>query len=110
MNKNGNKPILDKEVKELISQLKEMCYMKRIPMFMAFVESNSEETTNYVYEILTGNTCDMTLADDKLIDFSNVINGARVIFESDLDSIDTDEFFGTVVPLDELPDMFVQEN
>lgn len=102
MSNNENKPknIIDPKIRDLINELKDACYMKRIPMFMAFVESNTDSETKYLYEILTGNTCDMKLTDDKIIDFSNVINGAKVMFKEDIDVIDTEDFFGPVVQLD----------
>lgn len=65
----------ESEVIDLVTQLRIVCNRNKIPMFVSVCIKNDENGTKYKSEMVGAASSGITLTDDKLIGFVNVLNG-----------------------------------
>ena len=75
--------IYEKEIAPLVHQLVEACNFNRIPLFVSAAVTNKDGKTNYRTETLSAAQFNMSLADDKVAYYINILNGFRTYFNGD---------------------------
>ena len=74
-------PIFDKteeyenHVLDIVNKLRTECSKRGMPMFVSVCVKNTPDKTVYKNEMISAVSSDITLHDDKFVDFTNVING-----------------------------------
>lgn len=97
MNNEKNLTIYDKsdvykrEVKPLIDNIKKVCVVNNIPIFISCAISNSEEKTEYKTDGIMTGSAGINLKNDKLEDFLMVLRGAKLESFGALKKFESDE-------------------
>lgn len=89
----NKREIYESLLEEKIIELKRLCHMEKIPMFITVCLENNENGTTYEKEMVSAATCDFDLADDQIAKHVNVSLGFDTIqpsVEEDFDMEDVD--------------------
>lgn len=67
------------QIYDKINEIKLLCNREKIPMFFACATKNDGKGTVYETEFIGTGSNEITLKDDKITDFINVVNGFNTI-------------------------------
>lgn len=81
-------------IRPIVEQLRRECSRVGVPMFVSVCVRNNDKETTYRSDMISAVSSDIRLHDDKLVDFTNVLNGFVTIpRRTDLDF--DDEYMST---------------
>lgn len=65
----------NKNIKEVVQKLKLLCDREHLPMFLSIAVADDGEKTKYCNEMISAANAEVTLSDNLLPKFANVLNG-----------------------------------
>lgn len=84
-------------VMEKVIELKRICHMEKIPMFITVCVENTANETIYEKEMVSAATCDYDLTDDQIAKHVNVSLGFDTLQPSVEDALNMDDMeFGYI--------------
>lgn len=84
-------------VAEKIMELKQLCHMYKIPMFVTVCIKNTEDKTVYEKEMISAATCGYQLADNQIAKHINVTLGFDTVQSTPEMVLDMDDIGGDYI-------------
>ncbi len=92
----------ENEVAPLLQELKRVCNINRIPMFVCVATKNTPEGATYKSDILSPAQFDLKLKENYFSDFLNILNGfATTYFQASGDQRSNEEYEDLVTLMNE---------
>jgi hypothetical protein len=80
--------IYNEKIQNLILEMKKICTLEGLPMFVAVCVSNDENGTVYKKDAVSANTSDIDLTNDIIPGLINVTLGFETVLPQDVPTID----------------------
>ena len=80
--------IYNEKLQNLIMELKKVCTMEKLPMFIAVCVKNDENETVYKKDAVSANTIDLKLTKDYIPNLINATLGFDTVLPQDIPSIE----------------------
>lgn len=84
-------------IAEKVTEIKRLCHIHRIPMFITLCLENTESKSVYEKEMISSATCGCELSDDQIAKHVNVSLGFDTIQPSQELSIDMDDTYAEYI-------------
>lgn len=78
-------------IAEKVIELKKLCHMQKVPMFITVCIANDESGTEYEKEMVSATTCGYTLFDDQIAKHVNVTLGFDTIQPSSEETLEMED-------------------
>lgn len=82
--------IYEKEILDLITKLRIVCNRNKVPMFVSVCIQNNKNESVYKNEMVGAASSGITLKDDKLVKYVNVLNGFDTVPKKETDEFEFD--------------------
>lgn len=87
----------DSLIVEKVTELKKLCHLQKIPMFITLCVANTETETVYQKDMISAATCGYELDDDQIAKHVNVSLGFDTVLPSsdmvsDMDEVEIDDY------------------
>lgn len=83
--------IYKEQIEAKVIELKQLCHMEKIPMFITLCLANNEKETFYEKDMVSPTTCNYRLTDDQLVKHINVTLGFDTIQPSSEVTLEMDD-------------------
>lgn len=91
----------DSLIADKVMELKRLCHMYKMPMFVTVCVKNTESETEYEKEMISAVTCGYELTDNQITKHVNVSLGFDTVQPKPEETLEVDAFEGTYIEEEE---------